>query len=447
MFTGSGSRWRSELTLRTVGASLRMDPLPPSATEWLSPMSLSRLPYNQENWDQARAECVAEVRKIIDQCRKDRKRYVDTEFERYFNPNATDAARTNHGEMTDNCDWMRLQDIAKDPFLFVDGTLPGDVLQGRTGSCWILGAAAVLSVHGSLLPRLFAAFGVNEGVYGIMLFDKDLGMWDYEIVDDYVPVAQNRPINAKCADKNELWVPLLEKAFAKRRGGYGNINGGFSMFALIEMTGGRGRHLKTRSDIVFEDMKYNADNNITVFAASYSSEKNSKFDKATGAYTIDGIIRGHAYAILRLVRLSSGEQLVELRNPWGSMEYVGKWSDESDLWTPELLRELGHSLGDDGTFYMGWDAFKEIFEYVDAVDLPGNLREYSFVADEHQQDGVFHFSQGASFYGAYGHGPPSNTRTFLGGPSRGPAHGLPRQSYTGLHIRDNLSAFFGGRRY
>lgn len=33
-------------------------------------------------------------------------------------------------------------------------------------------------------------------------------------------------------------------------------------------------------------------------------------------------------------------QLLKVRNPWGKVEWLGDWSDNSDKWTPELIKEL-----------------------------------------------------------------------------------------------------------
>lgn len=44
-----------------------------------------------------------------------------------------------------------------------------------------------------------------------------------------------------------------------------------------------------------------------------------------------------------------------LRNPWGKIEWTGRWSDGSKEWTKEwvgALDELGHSFGEDGQFIM-----------------------------------------------------------------------------------------------
>lgn len=46
------------------------------------------------------------------------------------------------------------------------------------------------------------------------------------LVDDYVPVNKsNKPLFCQ-PNKNEIWVLLLEKAWAKAHGSYANINSG-----------------------------------------------------------------------------------------------------------------------------------------------------------------------------------------------------------------------------
>jgi hypothetical protein len=45
-----------------------------------------------------------------------------------------------------------------------------------------------------------------------------------------------------------------------------------------------------------------------------------------------GIALGHAYSILD-VRIARGEKILKLRNPWGTVEWNGNWSDKSDKWT------------------------------------------------------------------------------------------------------------------
>lgn len=51
--------------------------------------------------------------------------------------------------------------------------------------------------------------------------------------------------------------------------------------------------------------------------------------------SVSGIVQGHAYTLLQVIELMFNnriERLVQLRNPWGKGESVGKWSDSDPNW-------------------------------------------------------------------------------------------------------------------
>jgi hypothetical protein len=55
------------------------------------------------------------------------------------------------------------------------------------------------------------------------------------------------------------------------------------------------------------------------------------------------------------VKESRGNQLINIRNPWGQFEWDGDWSDKSPLWTPEIIEDVKAVLDDkDGTFWMSF---------------------------------------------------------------------------------------------
>ncbi|XP_072005957.1 calpain-5-like isoform X2 [Engystomops pustulosus] len=84
-----------------------------------------------------------------------------------------------------------------------------------------------------------------------------------------------------------------------------------------------------------------------------------------------GLVTGHAYSVtaIRNINLHSGLlslfrthklRLIRLRNPWGSGEWNGAWSDKSEEWKKVSRRErekLGVTVNDDGEFWMSWDDF------------------------------------------------------------------------------------------
>ena len=70
-----------------------------------------------------------------------------------------------------------------------------------------------------------------------MVFYKN-GVQELVIVDDYIPcvASGDKPCFSESRG-NELWVILLEKAWAKVHGSYERINGGHAHLTLHDLTG------------------------------------------------------------------------------------------------------------------------------------------------------------------------------------------------------------------
>ena len=65
---------------------------------------------------------------------------------------------------------------------------------------------------------LFESAHPEYGFYQIKIYKN--ARWRVVTVDDFVPMKFNQIRFGKCQDKSEVWVPLLEKAFAKLNGNY-----------------------------------------------------------------------------------------------------------------------------------------------------------------------------------------------------------------------------------
>eukprot|EP00163_Fabomonas_tropica_P001464 TRINITY_DN110_c0_g1_i1.p1 TRINITY_DN110_c0_g1~~TRINITY_DN110_c0_g1_i1.p1 ORF type:complete len:1356 (+),score=541.37 TRINITY_DN110_c0_g1_i1:948-5015(+) len=171
------------------------------------------------------------------------------------------------------------------------------------------------------------------------------------------------PAYGHCRDPLELWVPVVEKAYAKLNTCYENLDGGSVSQALVDLTGG------TASKIDLKTEKVKADAESGAFFDELVSyyEQGTLMGCAKTDTTVaseeeegDGLLAHHAYGILRVAE-AYGNQLIQLRNPWGQGEWEGDWCDASKLWTKKIMNKLEYRPSDDGTFWMCLDDFLDRF--------------------------------------------------------------------------------------
>jgi calpain-15 len=73
------------------------------------------------------------------------------------------------------------------------------------------------------------------------------------IIDDYFPCTDDGYVCFSKANGNELWVLILEKAFAKLHGSYERIEGGYAHLVMRDLTGAPSYELCLEED-TFEDI-------------------------------------------------------------------------------------------------------------------------------------------------------------------------------------------------
>ena len=150
---------------------------------------------------------------------------------------------TTYKEKANNIDtnkitFARASTIFGDKYeLFSEKIEMGDVIQGQLGDCYFLSSVANLCKFPSLIMNLFKTKDTNkDGFYEIILHID--GKPQIVIIDDYLPIDKTtkRPCYAQ-SKGNEIWVMLLEKAWAKVNGGYVNIISGLPSEALEFLIG------------------------------------------------------------------------------------------------------------------------------------------------------------------------------------------------------------------
>ena len=224
----------------------------------------------------------------------------------------------------------------------------------------------------SIKARFYTQKKNKAGIYLVTFYLS--GVLTAVIVDDYLPVRDGRICFASSRD-NEIWVMLLEKAWAKVQGTYARIEGGLSSIAGMHLMG-------VPAQTVWHDDK-NISKEKLWRKIMQADQKNFTLMTATpGQGEQDnglGIVSGHAYSLIsahEVYRNDVPYKLLKLRNPWGCGEWQGDWSDKSPLWTPELRRDLKIVDANDGTFVISFDDYLKYYETT-SICLIDNKKVYS----------------------------------------------------------------------
>mmetsp|Transcript_12340 Transcript_12340/g.16737 ORF Transcript_12340/g.16737 Transcript_12340/m.16737 type:complete len:166 (+) Transcript_12340:237-734(+) len=136
--------------------------------------------------------------------------------------------------------------------VFFNEVSPSDIKQGLLGDCYFLSVLSVLSEEPKRITRLFLTDKQNNlGVYGIRICKN--GEWKEVVVDDYIPCWKDGPAFSK-AHGNELWVILLEKAWAKLHGSYERIEAGFAENVLRDLTGAPTEVIETSDETLWDSV-------------------------------------------------------------------------------------------------------------------------------------------------------------------------------------------------
>ena len=264
-----------------------------------------------------------------------------------------------------------------DTKIYSDGINPNDIEQGGLGDCYLLSALASIAEHPDRVTRLLYSKEVNgSGVYCVTMCIT--GIWEEIILDDQFPVTTYDKKPAFNSSKSEeLWVMLLEKAWAKVNGGYNNIVGGLIREVLHDLTGAPAITFFTGEgtpDSHWKTLLVGERNNFIM--ACGTSDIGGTGDDSRDNRT--GLCGNHAYSLLAAYEIVNeggkkraigptepsnpkNQRVVKIRNPWGQGEWNGSWGDSSTDWTPELKQQLNYNKTNDGVFYMGFDDWRKYF--------------------------------------------------------------------------------------
>jgi calpain-15 len=172
------------------------------------------------------------------------------------------------------------------------------IQQGKIGDCYFLAACCSLAQTPKRLAKLFLT-GKNWQESGLHAIALNLnGFWEEVLVDDLFPCSTETgwPIFTTSSDGN-LWIMLLEKAWAKVHGGYWQIKTGFSREALRDLSGAPTKSFffkKSNTNKFWNELVNAFKSGFAVCSSSFNWKKkeNKKWLLKHGLRT------SHAYSVL-----------------------------------------------------------------------------------------------------------------------------------------------------
>ena len=276
--------------------------------------------------------------------------------------------------------WERVENIfmSSDYQVFYDEIEKEDIIQGNLGNCYFLSAISSLCKYPKLIEKLFFfKEKSDEHCYGC--YFRINGIWKLVLLDDFIPCYKDsfgNNFSFSHTNGNELWVILLEKAWAKLNGNYARIIGGdpHEIFEVLTNAYCEKFMFNNLTKEEIWDKFKNAQEKGFLMTAGTNSDEELPIEEM-------GLVSGHAYSVIKVIEVvteEGKEKLVNLRNPWGHKEWCGDWSDESNKWTKDIRKQCNnYDIKNDGSFWMSFDDFHNFFIIGGICHLYENYK-YSF---------------------------------------------------------------------
>jgi len=210
--------------------------------------------------------------------------------------------------------------------LFQNGLSADDVYQGGLGTCYYLATlAAIAQEKPDYIQNMFTDNGDNT--FTVRFYNN--GVADYVTVDRYLPTHSSGNAvyagwggGSYTSTSNELWVALVEKAYAQlaesgwsrsstSTNSYADISGGW-MSSVISQVAGLGTSSSEAVNMT-QTQLINLVNSNQVLTVGFVDAADNTL----------GVVNGHAYTI---TAYNATNGTFHLRNPWGSSHADVTWS-------------------------------------------------------------------------------------------------------------------------
>ncbi|MCQ2818726.1 MAG: C2 family cysteine protease [archaeon] len=219
-----------------------------------------------------------------------------------------------------------------------------------------------------LIQQIFKTKEINQdGYYELYIYTN--GEFKTLILDDFFPIIKGSvTLRFAKPNKNELWLMLLEKAYAKVNGGYASLMTSTVSSVLKTFLGFPCEKLNV-FDIDLEDLEQSIRiHKGTNWIFSIPNEKGEE----------KGLIKGKGYELLDIYDIRTKDEngkekclkLIKLRNEFNSGKYSGDFSNSSTSWNEDIKRVVDYKDEEkESIIYITLDDFYLYFNTLEILSL------------------------------------------------------------------------------
>ncbi|EFC44016.1 predicted protein [Naegleria gruberi] len=237
--------------------------------------------------------------------------------------------------------WKRATDVYKQ---LKFGEFSPDNIAPRKGDSWLLSYLYCIAQKPELVSKLFSVNELNTaGIYEVNLCVG--GEFTKVIIDDHFPFDKDNVPHFGASKKEELWVPLVVKAFAKAVGCFLKLEANFYYLGFQVLTG------YPNYDIIFNDTNSKKPSFLDAcWTAVNQAPKKGYLINCFSRFDVDkGLDPSASYIVLDSYS-KDDVKLLQLANPWKSTQWNGDWNDSDPMWTEEMKSLIQSFIEKKNTF-------------------------------------------------------------------------------------------------
>lgn len=262
------------------------------------------------------------------------------------------------------------EDICNQSDDIIGPVCPASIDRGYLGDCWVTCAMSIMANSELLIKQIFSHGNAKEkavGAYRVLTYKN--GWAQKLILDNYLPVTGSFPAFASVSDDpRELWVSLLQKAYAKVNGSFASITGGDVLHFIQDLTGAP----TYRFDSEFSEAVKSSSKAEELFKTIIDSVSDShtlvlstpsKDDADMSKLDALDLRPGFSYLVDRVERVKK-TLLFHVCNPWGlGKQWTGAWGQDAPQWKEDSEAKVRckPSWNKLGEFWMAWEDITKHF--------------------------------------------------------------------------------------